>query len=325
MKTDEELRERLRQASRMVRSPEDPLERLHRRRASKRRRERLAAGGVALVLSVAAVGGSLFALRGGRPHPVPPAGSGQQSLALGPGQYFYDRMTIVTPTETDGQYTFTQGGTAVIESWWAQDASGRRRTSSDGAGYGLPAEGTWGPGDFPVVDDLSGLSTDPVTLYEQLVQRSASGGESPQPDVTPSGSDQVKVTGGLWRAVKAMLEWPHTTPEFRAALLQAAELIPGVHRIDGVTDPVGRPAYALAIDIETLSDRIYVDQGTLQPLALETTLDGQSSASYEIWEEGIIDSTDAVPQGSEWLTPEPTQPMPTPGQWTVSPTPQPSP
>jgi hypothetical protein len=316
MKTDEELSERLRRASRVVSSPEDPLERLRRRRVTKRRHERLAAGAVAMVLFVAVVGGSLFALRGGgagRRH-VTGSGGGT-ALPLGPGQYFYDRMTIVLPTETDGENTFMQGGTVVIESWWAEDASGRVRATNNGAGYGLPEEGTWGPGDFPVVDDISELSTDPATLYEELRQRSASDGASPQPDVTPTGNDQTKETGGLWRAVKYLLEFPHATPEFRAALLQAAELIPGVQRVEGVTDPVGRSAYALTIDIENFSDRIDVDPLTLQPLALESTLEGQSAALYQIWEEGIVDSTDAPPSGDQWLTPEPTLPMPSPGTW----------
>jgi hypothetical protein len=320
MKTDEELTDRLRRASRIVRPPEDPLERLHRRRVTKRRRERLAAGAVAMVLFVAAVGGSLYALRGGSHGQRRTIGG--KSLVLGPGQYFYDRMTIVLPSMGEG----APGGTAVIESWWATDRSGRRVATEDGVAYGLPLQGTWAAGEFPVVDDISGLSLDPATLYDQLRQRSASDGASPQPDVTPTGNDQTTGSGGLWRAVKALLEFPHATPEFRAALLQAAEMIPGVHRVEGVTDPVGRSGYGLTIDIESTSDRLDVDPLTLQPLALESTLDGQSSAMYEIWEEGIVDSTDAPPSGDQWLTPQPTQPMPSPGNWDgVSQTAAPSP
>ena len=173
MKTDEELTERLRRASRAVRPPEDPVEGLHRRRGAKRRHERLAAGGVAMVLFVAAVGGSLYALRGGghgHGHAAGPRGG--QSLSLDTGQYFYDRMTLVLPSMGEG----SSGGTAVIESWWATDGSGRRTATEDGVDYGLPEQGTWGPGAFPVVDDISGLSSDPATLYQQLQQRGASHG-----------------------------------------------------------------------------------------------------------------------------------------------------
>jgi hypothetical protein len=265
-----------------------------------------------MVLFVAAVGGSLYALRGGahgHGHAAGPRGG--RSLSLDTGQYFYDRMTIVLPSMGEG----SPGGTAVIESWWATDGSGRRTGSEDGVAYGLPEQGTWGAGEFPVVDDISGLSTDPATLYQQLQRRSAPDGASPQPAVTPTANDQTTDSGGLWRAVKALLEFPHATPEFRAALLQAAELIPGVQKVEGVTDPVGRSAYGLTIDIESISDRLDVDPLTVQPLALESTLDGQSSAMYEIWEEGIVDSTDAPPSGNQWLTPEPTQPMPSPGSW----------
>jgi hypothetical protein len=307
MKTDDQVTERLRRASTTVRPPDDPLERLYRRRSARRRRERLTAGGVALVLVVAVVGGSLFALRGtGHRRPVVPAAG--LDLKLGAGQYFFQRMTIVVP-DMDGM----QGGTVEIDSWWATDGSGRRNGTDGGASYGLPELGTWGPGEFPVVDDISGLSLDPATLYGQLVDRSSPSGASPQPAVTPTGSDQAEQTGGLWRAVKALLEFPHATPEFRAALLQAAEMIPGVHRVENVTDPVGRSGYGLTLDIEGASDEIDVDPISLQPMALTETYQGDSPL-YEIWEEGIVDSTDGPPVGDQLLTPVPVGPMPTPGK-----------
>jgi hypothetical protein len=354
MKTDEDVKDRLRRASGFVRPPDDPVERLYRRRTTKRRHDRLAAGGVALTLFVAAVGGSLYALRGSGHARRPVANGG--SLALGDGQYSFIRRTLVVPSMAE----FNDGGTVVIQTWWATDGSGRRTASNDGASYGLPSEGTWGAGDFPDIGDLSGLSTDPQTLLDQLRDRSAEGGASPQPDVTPTAGDQADETGGLWRTVKDLLGAPNATPELRAALVQAAELIPGVHRIDSVTDPVGREGYGLELDIESVSDRIDVDPVTLLPLAIESRLDGQQEAErllglplgmpvtdgsepsprgrpsqrravigllmYEIYEEGIVDSTDAPPVGSQWLTPEPVTPVPTPGSWpdvsaTAGPTP----
>ena len=325
MKTDEELIQRLRRASSSVRPPAEPLARLRRRGATKRRHERLAAGGVAFVLLVAVVGGALFALRGVSAHRRQVTGQGP-SLQLGVGQFVYVKDTLIQPTfQLDGQIAM-QGGTVTIESWWATDNSGKRTGSNDGAGYGLPEQGTWGPGQFPIGDDISGLSTDPGTLLDQLRERSGTNGASPEPDVTPAADDQTTETGGLWRAVTDLIDYPNATPEQRAALAQAAELIPGVHRVDGVTDPVGRSAYALELDIEGQAQRIDVNPTTLQPLAIELTLDGQTSSSYQIFEEGIVDSTEAPPTGDQWITPAPVSSMPTPGVWIgVSSTAEPSP
>ncbi len=330
MKTDEELIQRLRRASSSVRPPEEPLARLRRRGATKRRHERLAAAGVAFVLLVAAVGGSLFALgrvRSGHRHATGSDGQGPgPSLALGPGEYAYVKHTVVQPTfEMDGQVN-SQGGTVTIETWWAPDGSGRRTATNDGAGYGLPEQGTWGPGAFPIGDDISGLSTDPSTLLDQLRQRDAPNGASPVPDVTPAADDQTTESGGLWRAVMDLLDQPNATLELRAAVVQVAEMIPGVHRVEGITDPVGRAGYGLQLDIEGLTQQIDVDPVSLLPLAIVQRLDGQSSSRYEIYEMGIVDSTDAPPTGDQWVMPEPNSPMPTPGVWIgVSSTAEPSP
>src|SRR5436305_14941969 len=128
MKTDEELRERLCLASRMAEPPGDPVQRLYRRRDANHRRERLTAGALAMALFLAVAGGSLYALRGewgGHRDVVTTDGGGTGSLALGPGQDFYlDIHVVVQPIEQDGQQ-ISEGGKAIITSWWATDGSGR--------------------------------------------------------------------------------------------------------------------------------------------------------------------------------------------------------
>src|SRR5580765_6253435 len=104
---DERVGERLRQASvQMVKPPDDPVERLKRRRDRKRKSERLLAGVVSMVLVGALVGGTFFVL-GGRDHgstTVLPGGpSGRRGLAgpnggigaLEPGQYLYKKQTLL--------------------------------------------------------------------------------------------------------------------------------------------------------------------------------------------------------------------------------------
>src|SRR5438105_12707387 len=239
MKTDEEVRARLRGVSRIVRPEGDPLERLHGRGERRRRHDRLSAMVVAVALFVAAVGGSLFALRGvwGR-QSVPTFGG---APTLGPGQYLFLERTETLPRVESGGQVVSPGGTARIETWWATDGSGRTVATEDqGTGYGLPRDGRYAAGQFPIESDVSGLSPDPSTLFDQLRSRSAATGASPQPDVTPAGPGQTEETGGLWRAVKRLLEFPNTTPDLRAAVVQVAERIPGVHLLNGVTDPVGR-------------------------------------------------------------------------------------
>src|SRR5438874_4556767 len=146
MKTDEQVGERLRRASRMVRLADDPVEALHRRQVTKRRRERLAAGSVAMVLFVAAVGGSLFALRGAWGHHGVGTASGH-SLALAPGQYLYVERSLTLPRIESGGQVISPGGNAHIETWWATDGSGRVVSSEDGGvPYGVPKEGRFDAG-----------------------------------------------------------------------------------------------------------------------------------------------------------------------------------
>jgi hypothetical protein len=311
MKTDEELIERLRQASRTVHPRQDPLERLYRRRGMKRRRERLSTGMLAVVLLVAVVGGSLFALGrvwGG--HRRSGASSGwtpDRPLELRPGRYFYLKGT---------DYGIGDGSLIEQETWWAPDGSGELRfdTNRPDKYVPYPPEGVYKKGKFPLPNqaDLSSLSTDPAILQEQLRERSDADGET------------------LWRTIRNLLDSersPQALPELRAALFEVTAGLEGVTRVDRVEDPVGRDAISLKLNEvvagvndageptqSTMRWALFFDPGTHQLMAEAVGFDAPPQP-FRILESGIVDSRGAEPTDDQLLFPRPLrrpQPQPSP-------------
>jgi hypothetical protein len=301
MKTDEELSERLRRASRTVGVPEDPVERLYRRRAAKRRRERLTAAGVALVLFVGAVGGALFALRGVWDNHRGIPGSGEwtpdRPLELHPGQYFYLKGT---------SFGGGDGSTIEQQTWWAPDGSGELRfdTNRPDKYVSYPPEGIYDKGGFPPPhqDDLSSLSTDPAILEDQVRERADKNGDS------------------TWRAILHLLDFersPQALPELRAALFEVAAGLDGVTREDGARDPVGRDAVTLLTDEVvqginnsggptpyTMRWALFFDPGTHQLMAEAVGFDA-SPVPFEILQSAIVDARGAEPTDDQLLFPKP--------------------
>lgn len=301
MKTDEELSEHLRRASRTVRLPEDPVERLYRRRVTKHRRERLTAAMVAMVVLVGAVGGMLLALRvaGSSRNPAPASGGWmpERSLKLQPGQYFYLKGTA---------YGIGDGSRIVQETWLAPNRSGELRYSTNRPDKykPYPPEGVYEKGQFPLPyqDDPSKLSTDPTVLEGQLRTSARRNGIS------------------MWRSVLNLLDFersPEALPELRAALFEVAAGLKGVSRHDGVTDPVGRDAVALRADEvargiddwgrptrDTMHWELFFDPGTHQLMAEAVGVDAQP-VPFEILESAIVDARGAAPTDDQLLFPRP--------------------
>jgi hypothetical protein len=297
-----DLDERLRRAGDHVAPSDQPYERLLRRRDRRRRRERLMAGGVGLVLVVGVFGGLLavFTRTAGRDDRPGASSNGRANApALAPGQDMYRRTTIVTPD-----------GNVVLETWWATDESGRVAASCTipdcRDSYGPPPAGTFGAGQFPTDDDVSGLSTDASVLEGQLLARSAEGGSSPRPAFSPGPEVSEGVTaGGLWDAIANILDDNTGTPELRAALFDVASGIPGVEVQTGVTDPGGRPATALILrDSANGPAAMYFDPATKQVLAEGAEPGQPTSTWYTVYDEGIVDGIDNPPTGDQWLFPE---------------------
>jgi hypothetical protein len=291
-----DLGERLTGAVSLV-SPSDPaFERLVLRRRRRQRNERILAGVVAMVVAGGVMGGTLAVLAGSRRpgHAVAGSGSaggpGPAEVAVEPGQYLYLRTTW-----------YLQDGRAVESTWWSPDGSGRIEGHST-ASFGIPDDGTYGPGQFPVESDVSGLSSDPATLAAQLRERSGPNGASPQPDITP-GPGQAPETGGLWRAVQRLLEFPNSVPDLRAALFHVGEGIPGVERVDGVLDPVGRDAVELRLTSEGMTVELFFDPASLQLMAVARHDTDGILPAYEILDEAVVGSNGATPTDGQWLFP----------------------
>jgi len=228
---------------------------------------------------------------------------------MGPDQLSYQKVVVVIVSHSD------QGvvpGQVVFERWWALDGSGRIKVDQSDDAYGLPDPGTYGPGQYPHETDLSGLSTDPGTLADQIRGRSGPGGSSPQPAVTP-GPGQEPTTGGLWRALVDLLDEPNATPALRAALFTVGQGITGVETLSGVQDPMGRPAVALRITTEGARHEIFFDPSTLQPMAFtDTGLDGTWNGTMIVAEAGFTANTTDTPQGDQRFFPPMEGPVPSP-------------
>ena len=316
-----DARERLRQAGELIPPPEDPFERLVRRRDRQRRRDRVLAAGLSLTLVAGVLGGALFVLSktGSKVgHQAPLGGSsgstGPGRLALGEGQYLYTRFRQVMPG-----WGFEQ------QSWWATDGSGRTKfdcstphctdpncqTGQACDGYGGYPDGAWGPGKFPTDDDMTGLSTDPAQLLPELLDRTSPGGKSPEPAFSPGPELTPGVTvGGLLDAIENILGDPNGTPELKAAVFEVASGIDGVTVSTGAIDPVGRPATKLSWSLDgSQTAEYYFDPGT--GLLMATDWSGQSG-TYAVYDQGIVSSTDDVPTGDQWLFGESPAPSPTP-------------
>jgi hypothetical protein len=297
MKTDEDVIESLRQASRAVRPPADPLERLNRRRETKRRRERWVAGGLALALFVAVFGGSLFALRGvwSDDRQTSSGWTPERPLEIETGHYFHLKGTL---------FGTGDGSRIDQETWWAPDGSGQLRfnTNRPDKYVPYPPEGVYRKGEFPLPnqDDLSLLSTDPKILEDQLRELAERTGDS------------------LWRTILNLLNFersPHALPELRAALFEVAAGLDGVARVDGAMDPVGREAIVLKWNevVAAVNDAgeptqatmrwaLFFDPGTHQLMAEAVGFDAPPKP-FLILESAIVGSRGAEPSDDELLFP----------------------
>jgi hypothetical protein len=306
-----ELRSDLERIARLAPQPDDAYARFLNRKARRARNQRLAAGGLALAVTGGALGGMMITLRGEGHGGIRPAEGFDGTLRMQPGEYSYRRISHVYPS-----------GITTEENWWALDGSGRIELVADAGNYGVPNVGTYGPGEFPVgneMGDVSDLSTDPKTLAEQIRERSAPNGASPQPAVTPEPG-QAAETGGLWRAMGALLlVAPDATPELQAALFQVAEGITGVERVDGAVDPVGRAAIVLRLHTESGTQDLFFDPSTFLVMGSAITLDADTEAGagpfYEVVEEAaFVPSTDDRPEQAEDFFPRPVGSLPTVGE-----------
>jgi hypothetical protein len=301
------LDERLRRAGELVSPPESALDRLARRRERHHRNRRVASAVVALSVAAGGIGAAAVAMgpladQETAQAPAAPPGA-QPPAPLADGEYFYETTIRLLPDAYG-----LGGGRVTEETWWARDGSGRRVADSTTPDYGLGPTGTWGRGEMQV-EDLSGLSTAPEVLAQELRQRSAPGGASPQPPGTPEpgiGEDSAS----LWRAIAHLLEMPNAEPALRAALFEVAAGIPEVDVRRDVEDPVGRRAIALGMSVGDGDLTVFFDPDTLQPLASVEDYGGDAVWYRIVESAGIVGSSQDEPHGPQLLVPPPADPLP---------------
>jgi len=285
-------------------APETPfgLDDVRDRRGRVEQRRRLTARIVGLGLTTAILGAVVFAMvSSGTREGTLASGAGgglpapSRTVSFGPGEFSYQRIRIGVDF-TCSDCGVKQSG-VVFESWWALDDSGRIDVTERN-NYGIHG-GTFAPGTFPNEGDLSAFPTEPDALRAFLLERSATDGASPRPEVTPA-PDVPLEEGQLWLAIRDYLgstQYLNATPELRAAMLQVLARVPMVDVQSGTTDPLGRPATALRFHAYDADVTVFVDPETDDFLAMTERFDDGSTGSIVVEEAGIAANDHARPQG----------------------------
>jgi hypothetical protein len=298
----------LEKAKHLAPTPAFDLDDVRDRRSRTARRRRFSARIVGLGITAAIIAGAVFATASVGTHveAAGPAGGGGlaapiRTVALAPGEFSYQRIKIESDsTCADCGVNHVE---LLAESWWGLDGSGRIDVSK-AQNYGIHG-GTFGPGTFPTEGDLTGFPTDLEALRTFLLERSAEGGASPRPDVTPAPGVGLE-DGQLWLAIQDYLGSPqylNATPELRAAMLQVLAQSPMVRVSTGATDPLGRPSSALRFHAFDRDVTIFVEPTTGDFMAKTERFDDGSTGSVIVEEAGIATSDQALPQGHRITVP----------------------
>lgn len=276
--------------------PPDSFERLGRRRATRARRGRVTAAAVSLAIAAVAIGGVLLAFR---PHGDTDGGGNVRpaagmDLSVGPDQYVFTRtVNYGYGPEGDGQGWPLYVDRYTDRTWYRADGSGRAASDETATFFSeadhqryiqqmgdtppgsAPSDRTFGPGDFPVdTGDISYLSTDPATLLTQLEDRSAPGGRSPQPRISPSPGEPPSGALAVLSAIQHLLLFgSNATPGQKAALFEVGERLPGVDVVQDSTDPVGRRGILLQFHVQGTLSEYWFDPTSEQLLATRFTLE----------------------------------------------------
>jgi hypothetical protein len=277
----------------------------------------MVAGGIA-VLSHHGNGSSIGDTTSPASGPATSAATTDPNLVAGPGHYYYWKITGIYPEKSGS-----------VQVWYGWDGSGILKTSSgiDPAGKDTPT--SWGAGQFPYGDDLSGLSTDPAVLVDQLRSRSAPGGPSPQPAVTPLDGQRPD-TGGLVRAISDLLtDAPQLLPEQRQAMYRVLVDLPTAEDLGSAVDPGGRPAVAVRIVTTDGATTFYFDPDThlftAEKLSFESNDPSIPSETWYVMMEagGIAESATSEPSPDQRFFPDAERLPEASGSQEVAPSPVP--
>ena len=299
-------------AGEAARKPRPTRERLHK---LQRRRRFVLAGGLATVgvgiagtlgLSTAAAPVSALAAQ---LHKLARVAAAQTALGTpGPNQYLYtesqssyvngtgtangNQMCMLRQVEHRQTWISVDSGSAIDQSLsQGQFTSAADKAVCAAAGITDPASedsdwkeqfraNTTASLTFQTTD-WSSYSTDPATLLQQV--HKLDGG----PD-TP---------GELFTNVGDMLRETNAPPAIRAALYNAAALIPGVKLVGTVTDPLGRSGLGIAFYTNgTPTSELIFDQQTSELLAEETLGADQQPSDWSAYQQqSIVDTLPDYP------------------------------
>jgi hypothetical protein len=309
-----ESRELLERAARSAPAPRLELDDLAVRRRRRRTRDRIVAVATALVLTLGAAGFAYVSLRSANTSELGSTGpTGQTEVpsdglpraerppfVARPGQYHYRAVLFVAGGED-------QSMQLDATYWWSPGDDSGRIVADAADGYGIEA-GRFSAGDFPNVNgiDVSAFPLGTAELEQFLLARSAPGGASPVPMVSPP-PDGEPTDGQLWRAITDLLRDPHVTPIVRAALLDVAASLEGSEVLTDRSDPAGRPAHVIEFEnwggVEI--DRLYVDPATHDLLAW-TTIPKDDHRAFRIFlvqQTGVVDTIEMAPDRTQGTWP----------------------
>jgi hypothetical protein len=237
----------------------------------------------------------------------------QPAPAPGPGEYTYVKQ----------RFGIIGGPSGTVEWWIASDGSGRMHLSGpsttgvityeDGRGVErrvileghdrTPRDATFGPGRFaefyeqvnPGVLDgrIDGLPTDPKAL-EVMLRRELREERDFNPDPATQSLQMLQL-------IEEILANPLASPDLRSAAYETAAGLEGVEIREQATDPVGRPATAIALCSAAIPARyeVFFDPATSDTLGtreVHSSCDGANSqrsglTSYGVYlEQGTVDS-----------------------------------
>jgi len=288
----------LERARRAAPEPSFDLEHVRARRDRHERRRRVSATVVGLGLTAAIVVGAVSVMGpvdgDDARRPLEGLPLGERTVVLGDG-FAYQRLRLyaVCDPEADSSGGCDQTRPQLhLEAWWALDDSGRIRVLEQ-HDYGVD-EGRFGTGTFPDEGDLSAYPIEPDVLESFLLDRSAAGGASPRPDVTPAPGTSLE-QGQLWLAIRDYLgstQYLNATPELRAALLRVLARQPMVSIEQRAADPLGRTAVALRFHAYGADLAVFVDPTSGDFLAMTEHFADQDVTHVVVVEEAGVTSSD---------------------------------
>ena len=284
---------------------------LERRRDRRHGAARIRAAVVAVAIAGIAIGWGPLALRERAPlgtvsaEPaasvyLPPATSALPAATEVDFHYLRTLTRYLSSADVgdDGTLTHERWREGTCDIWWRADGSGRQACDWEPDGS---RDETYAAGGFPIEIDTSPLPTTTVELAARLA-----GPDLPSPVAEAThtlGADPSEAR--IWRAAENLLLQPNATPALRAVLLDVLAGLSFASVNLDATDPVGRPAYRIAVVDATngasgVEHAYFADPATHELLAY-AEVDLRTEAIWYLTVvvgSGVTSSTDEQPAAS---------------------------